>query len=112
MPLEGEPCVPLAYKNQLLTELELAGYSHIAAVIGPMQIIKQTTALTYHLEQSAAGTVIFMVLLQMLSEMVDPLREQSNLNVGTAGITVMHSKRFNCFVLLFHTIRFQKIRIW
>jgi hypothetical protein len=39
------------------------------------------------------------------------LCEQSNLNVGTAGIAVMHPKRFNCFVLLFHTVRFQNQRI-
>jgi hypothetical protein len=68
-----------------------------------VEIIQQAAALAHHLEQSAAGTVILIVLLQMLSEVIDPLCEQSNLNIGTAGITVMHPKCLNCFVLRFLT---------
>jgi hypothetical protein len=29
------------------------------------------------------------------------------LNVGTARVALVHAKRFNCFVLLFDTVRFQ-----
>ena len=101
---------PLA-KIKLLPELELARHGHVAIRIGLMQIIEQAAALANHLEKPAAGAVIFNILLQMLSEMVDPLREQSNLNIGTAGIPVMHAKLFNCLVLLFHTVRFQNKRI-
>jgi hypothetical protein len=95
----------------LLAELQFAGDSDVAVIVGLVEIIEQPTALADHLEQPAAGAVVFIVLLQVLSEMVDPLREQSNLNVGTAGIAVMHPKRFNRFVLLFHTVRFQNKRI-
>ena len=55
--------------------------------------------------------MVLVVLLQMLSEVIDPLCEQSNLNVGAPGIAVMHLERFNCFVLEFHTVRFQINRI-
>jgi hypothetical protein len=91
----------------LLTELQFASDRHVATVICLMQVIQQPAALADHLQQTPAGTMVFGVLLQMLSEVVDTLCEQSNLNVGTAGIAVMHLKRFNCFVLLFHTVRFQ-----
>ena len=55
--------------------------------------------------------MVLVVLLQMLSEVIDPLGQQSNLNVGAPGIAVMHAERFNCFVLLFDTVRFQNNRI-
>ena len=81
---------PLATLNSLLAELKLFGDGDVTLGIGLVQIIQEATALAHHLEQSAAGTVIFVVLLQVLSEVVDPLCEQSNLNIGTAGITVMY----------------------
>jgi hypothetical protein len=106
----GELRVPLATKN-LLTEFQFPSDSDVAIIVSFVQIIEQTTALANHLEQAPAGAVIFIVLLQMLSQVIDPLRQQSNLNVGTTGIAVMHAKLFNCFVLLFHTVRFQNKRI-
>ena len=110
VPPEEEPYIPLATKI-LLTEFQFARDCDVAVIVCPVQIIQQTPALTDHLKQPAPGAVVFNVLLQMLSEMIDPLRQQSNLNVGTAGIAVMHPKRFNCFVFLFHTVRFQNQRI-
>ena len=83
---------PLATLNYLLTQLQLLGHGDVTLGIGLIQIIQEATALAHHLEQSAAGTMILVVLLQVLSEVVDPLCEQSNLNIGTAGITVMHPK--------------------
>jgi hypothetical protein len=106
----GELHAPLTTKN-LLTELQFTSHCNVAVVISFVQIIQQTAALADHLEQPAARAVVLIVLLQMLSEMIDPLGEQSNLNVGTTGISVMHPKLFNCFVLLFHTVRFQNKRI-
>ena len=93
---------------KLLTEFEFTSDSDVALGICFVQIIEQTAALAYHLEKATARAVVFVVLLQMLSEVVDPLCEQSNLNIGTAGITVMHPKCLNCFVLRFHTVRFQR----
>lgn len=107
---QGNPMFPWLIEN-LLAQLQLARDRHVPAVVGLVEVIQQASALADHLQQSTTGAVIFVVLLQVLSEMIDSLREQSNLNVGTAGVTVMHPKRFNCFVLLFHTVRFQNKRI-
>ena len=107
----GRPYASLATENVLLAELQFASDRHVAIVIRFVEIIEQTPALADHLQQSAAGTVILVVLLQMLSEVIDPLGQQSNLNVGAPGIAVMHAERFNCFVLLFDTVRFQNNRI-
>lgn len=96
---------------KLFTELQLAGHCDVALGVGFIEIIEQTTTLANHLEQATAGAVVFVVFLQVLCEMVNSLGEQSNLNVRTAGITVMHPKLFNCFVLKFHTVRFQSKRI-
>ena len=96
---------------KLLTELELLGDGDVAAGIGFVEIIQQTTAAADHLEQPAAGAVVLHVLLQMLSEVINPLCEQSNLNVGAPGIFLVHPKLFNCLVLNFHTVRIQNKRI-
>ena len=96
---------------KLLTELQFLGDGDVAAGIGFVEIIQQAAAAADHLEQPAAGAVVLHVLLQMLSEVVDPLREQSNLNVGAPGIFLVHPKLFNCLVLNFHTVRIQNKRI-
>ena len=60
---------------QLLAELELLGNALVTAHVGRVEIIQQATALTYHHQQPTAGAMVFLVLLQMLGQMIDPLRQ-------------------------------------
>ena len=61
--------------SQLLAELELFGDSLVPRCIPVMQVIQQTAALTNHHQQSTAGSMILRVLLQVLGQMIDPLRQ-------------------------------------
>ena len=97
--------------TKLLTELELLGDGHVPVGIRFVEIIQQTAAAAYHLEQPAARAVVLHVLLQMLSEVINPLCEQSNLNVGAPCVLFVHLELFNCLVLNFHTVRIQNKRI-
>ena len=53
----------------------------ITAQVRVLQIFQQAPALADHHQQPATRTVVFFVGLQMLGQMVDPLREQGNLHV-------------------------------
>ena len=66
------------------------------------QILQQAPALADHHQQTAARAVIFAVVLQMLSQMIDPLCEQRNLHVRRPRVAVVQLERFDGFRLCFH----------
>ena len=45
-----------------------------------------------HDEQPPAGAVVFDIFLQVLSQMIDPLGKESNLDIGGAGVLIMDFK--------------------
>ncbi len=65
-----------------------------------MEIIQQTAALPDHHQQSTAGTVIFDVVLQVRRKAVDPLGQESNLNISRASVFFVLAK-------LTHDFRFR-----
>src|SRR6266513_5992756 len=65
----------------LLAKLQLPGNRLVTICVRVMEIIQQTPALADHFEQSPPRTVVLDVFLKVLGQMVDPLRQQSNLNV-------------------------------
>jgi hypothetical protein len=89
--------------NSLFTELELLGDGVITRRIGVMEIIQQTTALTDHHQQTATGTMILDVFLQVLGKRVDALGQKSDLHIGRSGITFMQTKFFNKAIFDFHS---------
>ena len=66
----------------LVPELELLRDRLIPSQVGVVEIIQQPAALTNHLEQTTAGTVVFDVLLQMFSQVIDSLGQKSDLHVS------------------------------
>ena len=90
---------------QLLAELELLGNALITADVGRVEIIQQTPALSHHHEQSAAGTMVLFVLLQVLRQMIDPLREQRDLHIRRARVPFVELKIAYRFRLCFHTFQ-------
>lgn len=64
----------------------------VAVQIFALQIFEQTAALADHHQQPAARTVILFVALQMLGQMIDPLRQQRDLHVGRTCVAVVQLK--------------------
>jgi len=75
-----------------MAQLELLRNRLITAHIRILQVIQQPTSLTDHHQQPASRTVIFLVLLQMFGQVIDPLREQRDLDVRRASILLMQLK--------------------
>jgi hypothetical protein len=71
---------------KLVAQLELLRNGLVTADVFALQIFEQAAALTNHHQQPATGAVIFFVGLQMFRQMVDPLREQRDLDVGRTGV--------------------------
>jgi len=81
-----------ARKSKSLAQFELLGDCGVAAYIGVVKVIQQPAALAHHHQQSPARAVVFHVLLQMLRQMIDPLRQQRNLDVSRTGVPFMQFK--------------------
>ena len=67
-----------------------------------MQVIQQTPTLANHHEQTTAGPVVFLELLKVLGQMVDPLRKQRNLDIGRPCIPFVEFEIANRFRFRFH----------
>ena len=81
--------------KKLLPQLELLGDRLVPTGVGRMQVIEQAAALANHHQQATTRAVIFLVALQVLRERIDPVREQSDLDIGRAGVLFMQAKAFN-----------------
>lgn len=68
-----------------------------------MKVIEQPPALANHHEQSPAGAVVFLELLQVIGEMIDPLREQRDLDIRRTGVPLVQFKIANRLYLRIHT---------
>jgi hypothetical protein len=99
--LEARRAAP---SEKLFAQLELFRDRLVTAQIGVLQVIKEAAALADHHEQSATGAVILLVALQMLGQMVDPLREQRDLHIGGTGVLRVRLKLFNRLYLRFHKL--------
>ena len=71
----------LSLHCRLSTKSETSHYLVVALNVCPLQIIEQTPALRDHLQQAAPRVVVFLVNLEMFSQLVDSLAEQSDLNL-------------------------------
>ena len=90
---------------QLLTELQFLGNRLITADVGRVEVIQQTPALANHHQQAPAGTVVFLELLQVLGQMIDPLRKQRDLDIGRPCIPFVELEIANRFRFRFHVIQ-------
>ena len=59
------------------------------------QIRQQTTPLSHQLEQSAPGVEVVLVLAEVIGQPVDPLGEESDLNLRRTGIIRVGAKLRN-----------------
>ena len=73
---------------RLLTDTEFLLGDDCAVTIDVLanQVIQEAAALTYENLQSACGSVVLVVLLQVLGQVLDALREQSDLAFGASRV--------------------------
>jgi len=65
----------------LSTKTKASHYLVVALDVCTLQIIEQTAALRDHLEEAPPRVVILLMDFEMFGELVDPLAEQSYLNL-------------------------------
>ena len=73
----------------LLTNTQLGDEGTIALNVLLGQIIQKAAALTDHLIEAPAAVVVVDVDLQVLGELVDPLGEDSDLDLGGTGVALV-----------------------
>ena len=82
--LEGRlPC------SFLLADAELRDERTVTLDVGLLQVRKQVASVTDHHQKPAAGMVVLFVGLQVLGQIVNPLREHRNLDLRRAGVALM-----------------------
>ena len=86
-----------------MAQFEFLRNGLIPTHIGILEVIQQPTPLANHHQKTTAGAMVFLVLLQMFRQVINPLREQRDLHIGRTGITVMQLKSLNRLRLRFHS---------
>ena len=72
--------------RRLLTQAESFDDSTIASNIACLQVVEQGTTLTNQTCQSTLSAVVLAVLLHVLGEVSNAVREQSDLALGTTSV--------------------------
>src|SRR5262249_464729 len=75
-----------------MTQLQFLGDRLVAINVCVVQVIQQPAPFPYPHQESPAGAVVLAILLQMVGQMIDLLREQSDLHVGRAGVFLVQLK--------------------
>src|SRR5579872_2667177 len=96
-------CLPLSnamnkegpQAKSLLADAEFADDRLVTLGIVFLQIVQQATALADQHEKPAARAVVFLVRLEVLRQLANPLAEQGDLNFGTTRITRMRAVLVN-----------------
>ena len=70
----------------LLTDAQLLDNGAVAVDFAVLQVIQHAAALTYQLQQTQTGAVVFLVDLEVLGEVNDAVGEEANLGLGRTGV--------------------------
>lgn len=72
----------------LFAEAETIADRPIAISVNPAQIVQQPSPAADHLQQPAARMVIFLVELEMLSEIRNPVGQDRYLDLGRSRVEI------------------------
>lgn len=78
--------MPRPYAWFLLTNTEFCYDSTVTLDVLLLKVVEKVTSSTYHLEESASGMVILLVVLQMFGKIGNSLCEDSYLYFGRTGV--------------------------
>ena len=82
------------------------GQCSIPIGVMPVDIIQKATTTTYHHEEATTRCVILLVTLKVLGQMIDPLRQQRDLDISRSGVCLVKAISFDCAGLRFHSFCF------
>ena len=88
--------------NLLAPESELGDQRSIPLDILATQVIEEATSLTDHHQEAATTVMVVLVVSQMLGEVADSLREQSNLDLGGPCVALVCAELGNNFCWCLH----------
>ena len=71
---------------RLAAQAQGGDQSAVAPIIDRFQVIQKTTALRNHFQQAAAAVIILLMGLEVLGQVGDPLRQDSDLDFCAARI--------------------------
>ena len=72
----------------LATQAEVGDERAVALEVGALEVAQQPAALADQHQQAAARVVVLALRAQVLGQLVDPLGEQRDLDLGRAGVGV------------------------
>src|SRR5690606_18251294 len=75
--------------DRLAADAESLDEILITRLVARLDVVEQAAAQTDHLEQATTGMVVLGVVAEMLSEVLDPLGENGDLNLRRAGVSVL-----------------------
>ena len=85
---------------KLLSDAELFNNCSVTGNILLHKVVEKVTSVTNHLEKTAAGMMVLVVVLEMFVESVDSVGKNRDLHLGRSGIGFM-SAVFGDYCLLF-----------
>lgn len=80
----------------LVTEAKISDDLAIAFDIGPLEIVQQAAAASYHLEEALTRVVIFCMGAEVVGQIVDVICEDCDLDDCGAGVRSMRAVLFDC----------------
>jgi len=73
-------------ENGLFPETEFLDQSAVACEIMLAEVVEQALTLAHHFHQPAVGGKVLFILLQVLRNVVDPLRQEGDLALNGTGV--------------------------
>src|SRR5690606_11715567 len=83
------------------TQPELRDQRPVALEVGALEVAQHAAALADEHQQAAARVVVLAVLFEVAGELVDPLGEQGDLDLGGAGVALAAAVLADQLALLF-----------
>ncbi len=73
----------------------------MAGLVSALDVLEVRTTICNHLEESAAGVVVFLVRLEMLCKLVDACGKNTDLSMGRTRVFVVDLGLFDDSLFLF-----------
>ena len=89
------------FKKCLLAQAELSDDGAVTLDVLLLEIGKEVTTATDHLQEATTAVVVLLVGLEVLVEVVDAVGEQCDLYLGRTGVGLVEAMGFDYFVLCF-----------
>src|SRR5215211_1756795 len=80
---------PYGWTFLFVAQAQALSDTQITCVINLAQVGQQTTALSYHLEQTTTTGFIFLIDTKMIRQLLDAARQNGDLYLGRTGIRIM-----------------------